>query len=59
MDVVPETEMLSVAAPQARLICPRPPVAVNVPGALGGTLSGVLIELFMSTWISAALSTRL
>ena len=51
--------MLSVAAPQLRLTWPRPPVAVSVPGALGGVASGLLIAVFMSCWISAALSARL
>ena len=51
--------MLSVAAPQLSATWPSPPVAVSVPGALGGVASGRLIGVFMSAWISAALSARL
>ncbi len=49
------TPMLSVAGPQLSEIWPRPPVALSVPGALGGVVSGEVIEVFMSAWISAAL----
>jgi hypothetical protein len=30
-----------------------------VPGALGGTVSGLVIAVVMSCWISAALKARL
>ena len=59
VDVVAGDPALSVAAPQLSAICPRPPVAVSVPGALGGSASGEVTEVFMSAWISVADSARL
>jgi hypothetical protein len=53
------TPTLSVAAPQVSETCPSPPVAVSVPGALGGVLSEELIGVFMSLVISLALRARL
>ena len=53
------TPTLSVAAPHASATWPSPPVAVSVPGALGGVASGAVIERAMSAWISAAVRARL
>jgi hypothetical protein len=50
--------MLSVAAPHDRSTRPSAPVAVSVPGALGGTVSDA-IGVSRSTTISAALNARL
>ena len=50
---------MSVAADQLSVTFPSPPVAVRVPGALGGVESGELIEVFMSDWISSTPRARL
>src|SRR5437762_2822806 len=58
----PVTPTLSIDAVQLRLIwLPLTAVAVSVPGAVGGCVSGVAgaTAVFMSVWISAAVSARL
>jgi hypothetical protein len=53
------TPTLSVAAPQLSCADVSVPVAVSVPGALGGVVSGFATDLFMSLWISVGESARL
>ena len=59
MDVVARDADVVGRGAQLRLTWPRPDVALSVPGALGTWESGVLMEVFMSVWISTALRARL